>query len=197
MDNSARPELIPELEAIRSRAFAVQVNVEGLAARVTDELFNQRPEPQRWSMFECIDHLVVSGEQIVDVLDVAIEAGHRAGRYNRGPFRYNPLGNWFVKSNSADTFPPKRKFKAPARYRPHRKGDMGAATAAFATFQDNFVERIEAASGLDLARIKARSPVSRLLRLSLGQWLQLVVGHEERHVKQAEMVAAGLAGKSL
>jgi hypothetical protein len=196
MDTVGRPDLIPELETIRARAFATRADVVELAGQVTNDLFNERPDPDRWSMCECIDHLVVSGEKILDQIDISIERGLRAGHHGRPPFQYGALGNWFVRMNSAEVYPPKRRVKTPSKYLPHREQDKSSLVISFSALQDNFVERVEACDGLHLARIKAVSPVSRLIRLSLGQWLQLVVGHEERHIKQALIVRGELADRA-
>lgn len=53
---------------------------------------------------------------------------------------------------------------------------------------------LRSADGLDLARIKVTSPVTRLLRLSLGQWLAGLAGHQRRHLWQARQVKTELLG---
>lgn len=136
-------------------------------------------------MYECIDHLTVTGEKMGDRIDVAIEKAHRDGAYATGPFRYSRLGNWFVNMNTGVDEPPARKLKHPGLYRPSAGGAVINGVRAFQALQDNFVERIEACNRLNLAKIKVVSPASRLLKLSLGQWLALIVGHQERHLGQA------------
>ena len=43
---------------------------------------------------------------------------------------------------------------------------------------------IENADGLHLAKVKVVSPVSRLIRFSLGQCFRALIGHEKRHLLQ-------------
>ncbi len=50
------------------------------------------------------------------------------------------------------------------------------------------------AEGIDLARVKVRSPVLWLLRLSLGQWFALIAGHQKRHLWQAGQVKREVVG---
>jgi len=87
-----RPEISPELDAIRRRSFATRANVVELVGQVTDELFNERPEPDRWSMCECIDHLVVTGEKIVSQIDIAIEKGTSGWTSRAAAIQIQP--NW-------------------------------------------------------------------------------------------------------
>jgi hypothetical protein len=44
------------------------------------------------------------------------------------------------------------------------------------------------AEGLDLARVKVPTPISRLLKLSLGMTLAQAAAHERRHLEQARRV---------
>jgi hypothetical protein len=180
-----RPEISDELSALRARVIRARSEVEILVDGIDDEQFSCRPGTNRWSMHECIDHLIVSGEKIGDRIDGAIEKAHRDGAYATGPFRYSRLGNWFVNLSTGGDQPPTRKLKHPGMYRPSASGAVINGVRAFQALQDNFVERVEACNRLNLARIKIVSPASRLLRLSLGQWLALIAGHQERHLGQA------------
>ena len=60
--------------------------------------------------------------------------------------------------------------------------------ASFDAYTERFIAVCEAADGLDLARIKVRSPFLKLLRLPLGAFLDAMGLHAIRHVQQAERV---------
>ena len=108
----------------------------------------------------------------------------------RPPFRYGWLGNWFVRAMGDDRLPPRNRLRAPRLYqpRPWANPTIGEAVQEFAALQDDFIAIVQAADGLDLARIKIASPITRLLRLSLGQWLNGLSGHQRRHIWQAAQV---------
>jgi hypothetical protein len=105
-----------------------------------------------------------------------------------GPFRFGAIGNWFVRMSGPDEDPPKRKFKSPKMYTPSSNHTISCLTNSFDALQDEFCSRAAKANGLDLARVKVPSPVTRLMRLSLGQWFKLLAGHQERHLQQAQHV---------
>ena len=63
--------------------------------------------------------------------------------------------------------------------------DMDDAVREFLTLQDRYMETLQLASGVDLARTKVASPAMSLLKLSLGQWLNSMEGHQRRHLWQA------------
>ena len=69
---------------------------------------------------------------------------------------------------------------------------MEEAVREFLVLQDRYIETLQLASGVDLARVKVASPAMSLLKLSLGQWLRSMEGHQRRHLWQArQAVNAG------
>lgn len=176
----------PELEQYRNSFLRARNEVRDLIAGLGDEEFNWRPAPDRWSVAECLDHLCVIGTLILPKLDEGIQKAEENGWRSEGPFKYGFLGNWFVKAVGPDeSSPPRRKFKAPKIYTPTSNHSISRLEKSFTQLQDQFIERVERANGYDLARVKIPSPVTRLLKLSLGQWFGLLAGHQMRHFMQA------------
>ena len=71
----------------------------------------------------------------------------------------------------------------------------------FFIMQDEFLQCIQEAAGIDLSKVKVSNPVTRWFRLSLGQEIAFNAAHERRHLKQAmavkrEQEFAGLRGAS-
>lgn len=180
--------MIEELEQYRRRYEAAkQVAVE-LTNGLTDQQFNQRPEAGGWSVAECLHHLQVTGEKLLPRIDEGLQRARARGWLSPGPFRYGWFGNWFVAATGGGELPPRRRYKAPAAYAPSPDRRLAALVPSFSGLQDQLIERLGSADGVDLARIKLASPVSRLLRLSLGHWFALLAGHQERHLWQARRV---------
>lgn len=57
-----------------------------------------------------------------------------------------------------------------------------AALPDFLTAQDRLLAAVAGAEGLDLGRIRLRSPFLGLLRLSAGAALGLLLAHTDRHI---------------
>ena len=146
-------------------------------------------------MAECIDHLVMVGTIMNRSIDEGIQKAEERGLKSDGPFKYGALGNWFVRAVSGSERGRKRKLKAPSIYTPTSEHSISRLDAAFNDLQDAFVDRVQRANGLDLARVKIPSAVTRLIRLSLGQWLALLAGHQERHLLQADKVREKMASE--
>jgi hypothetical protein len=78
------------------------------------------------------------------------------------------------------------KLKAPKTFQPIKPCD--AIIEQFIQQQEKLASLISEADGLDLRRIKFGSPVSSLLRFSLGDCFAILVMHQERHLKQMNRI---------
>jgi hypothetical protein len=57
--------------------------------------------------------------------------------------------------------------------------------AAFRAYQVQYIDRLRQANGLDLARARVRSPVSKWIVMPLGTGFAAMTAHERRHLWQA------------
>lgn len=188
-----RPDLrSPSLARSWSELRSTGEEAEALAAGLDREQLWWRPGADRWSVGECLDHLVRTGEAYLEVLDEAVGEGRRRGRVADGPHRPGLVGRWLVRLLEP---PPGLAVPAPARIRPTRPGVGGGETgrdpdplAAFLVLRGRLAEHLEAADGLDLGRIRVPSPFVPLLTFDLGSAFRVVAAHERRHLWQARRV---------
>lgn len=178
-------QLIPELAAYERQIEAIKQDARDLLADLTDKQFNWRPAPGRWSIAECIDHLRVSGAPMLPRIAKTMEQARADGVFGRGPFRHSFLGNLFVRYLEP---PPRFKSKAPKILVPTPERPMAELVPEFMTLQDQLQRRIREANGIDLAAVKIVSPITKFVKLSLGQWFALLAAHERRHLWQARGV---------
>ena len=182
---SAPPRaLVPELEERRRDYLAAAAEARERFGALTEAQLAWRPEPGRWSVAECLDHLHATGEEVLARVDAAIERGWARGTTGSPPFRHGWLGPWFVRANA----PGGRRVSAPRVFRPREGRPPVGALDDFLALQDELAAALERANGLDLARVRARSPVSPLLRIGIGSWFAVVAVHQARHLAQARGV---------
>lgn len=191
-----------ELAASRAELREAGEEAEALAGGLTEAQLRWRPEPERWSVGECLDHLVRTGEVYLDVLDGVIEEARLEGRTGAGPYRRSLVGRWLVRFLEP---PPGLPVPAPLRVRPRlgsrREGTDprapadGAANSgprdplgAFLALRPRYEECLRAADGLDLGRVRMSSPFVSFLRFDLGSAFRVVAAHERRHLWQARRV---------
>lgn len=178
-------ELTPELRGYREQFEAVKRDASDLTAGLSDAQFNWRPHPGAWSVAECLAHLNVTGQYFLPRIDRYLKEARAKGLVAEGPFRYGLLGKLLIRNSEP---PAKLKFKAPKVLAPMPEHLISVILPAFMTLQDQFVERLHAARGVDLRRVKVSSPISRFLRINLGQAFPFLAAHERRHLWQARRV---------
>jgi hypothetical protein len=162
-----------------------------LTEGLNEERFNWRPQPGQWSIEECLAHLLIAGNWEIRAIEDAIGHAKAHGLTGAGPFRYGPFERLIIRKTEP---PVKQKFKAPRHFRPLHEQPVTAVLPSFLHLQSQLVLLAKSADGLDLARIKVPTPISRLLRLSLGMTFAQVAAHERRHLEQAWRVRKQLPG---
>jgi len=187
MPNIAPPQapLSPLLRRYLDELAAIRRDADALTAGISDAQFAWRPEPDRWSIGQIVSHLRATGGSYVASLRPALATARERGMTDRGDFRPGLIGGMMVRSMEP---PPRMRFKAPRIWRPAEgegsRLDRERELAGWRALHDDFEALIRAAVGLDLRRVRIASPAAKLMRISAGDALALLLAHERRHLWQ-------------
>jgi hypothetical protein len=173
-----------ELEGYNDQLISVKQDATGLMSGLSDAQFNWQPEPGRWSMAGCFDHLNKSAAGFILKIDAAIADARTRGLKSNGPFAYSAFERWAIRNNDA---PAKRRFKAWKASRPSAHPSIDQVRSEFVRWQDELGRRLRDADGLDLQRAKEVFPIWPF-KWSLGAFVQMMIAHERRHTFQARQV---------
>ncbi len=178
----------PELRERLRQLDALDAEFDALFDGCDDEMLNRPREDGGWSMAQHLDHLIQTWGEYRAPMSGAIETAPSG----TGPFRHGWLANRFIRALEP---PPRFKAKAPGRFQPvTERRTVPDARAALAGAHREIRELIARADGRHLGQGKLASPVTRLLRLSLGQAFDLVVTHERRHAWHCRRLRERAAG---
>jgi uncharacterized damage-inducible protein DinB len=184
----------PELEDMLRQIDAIKAEAHAVSAGLSESQFNWRPGEGRWSIAECLVHLNRSVAATLPAFDRAIAEGRAKGRTANasGPSHYSWFSRWMIRSMEP---PPKRRMKTFPIFEVPVGGTHALRTVLpeFLAVRDQLAERVRSADGLDLQGNRTISPVTRLLRMPLGAYLQFVVTHDRRHLWQARQVRNALS----
>jgi hypothetical protein len=164
---------------------SIKTDAQSLLGDLNELQFNWQPGTDRWSIAQCVDHLVVTGRSSLANIHRAINEARTKGLFSPGPFRYGLIEKWFVRQMEP---PVRMTFKAPKAYRPSAHQPYAEIVTSFYSLQQEFLACIEEANGIDLSRTRVNNAASRWFRLSLGQELAFDAAHERRHLWQARRV---------
>ena len=178
-------ELLPLLREYYRQVEEIKRVAEDLVEGLSEEQFNWRQGPEKWSINECLEHLNVSARLYLSVLADAVSGARIQGWFSKGPYKHTWLGPLMVRSME----PPVRiKFKSPRRFTPPPDIPMSQVVPQFMAFQDRLLGLIRDANGVDLGRPRVQPPGNRLIKLTLGEGIALMTAHERRHLWQARMI---------
>ncbi len=173
--------------AFRAARDRARILVDGLS----DDQFNWKPSPERWSVAECLAHLNVVHAGYEPVLDRLIAAAPRTSA--PGPMTYGWVGRRFVQSLRPGA-PPMRSPRAmrptASQSRARSRFDREQTLAEFEASTERLLGAVDAACAVDAGRIRVPLPILPLLRLRLPSILDGLGQHALRHVGQAERVVA-------
>ncbi len=147
-------------------------------ANLTEEQFNQRPEPELWSCAEVIEHLNLSAkpycEQIEPLVLKAMKAPDQA------------MPHTFFGRQIAKMAGPNKDVPVPRGMTPEQKTyDKERLLSEWTARQHQVAAWCQALHGSDLSG-KFANPFIPILKLTLADGLLILCEHTERHVRQIE-----------
>jgi hypothetical protein len=167
-------------------AFALSANdqtAEALSRGLTEEQLNWQPQPGSWSVGQCLEHLCLTNEAYLTWISVALKEKPDSPVEQITPGWF---GRWFIR-NFVEPSPNSKRVSAPAKIRPAARLDL-AVVSRFLSSNKSCRELIVRACAKDINRIRFRNPFVPGVRFTVGTGLEIIVGHERRHLLQAERV---------
>lgn len=176
-----------DLESYRLQLVSIRQDVPGVWNGLTDDQFNWKPAPEKWSIGDCFAHLNETAKKTVPTLDEMISRARAQGLLSDGPFVLGLIERMFVKMLEP---PPRMRGKAPARLQPvpATRRSLDQVSREFMEWQDAIDARLDAADGIHLTRVKGPSPAQPLIKWTLLGMLSITLAHERRHIWQAREV---------
>ena len=170
-----------QLDQYRKEFADIKEDAAQLVAGLNYRQFNWKPSPKEWSVEECLAHLILGGNFILKQIEPAVESARANGVTGSGPFALSGFDRFALRQ----TEPPiRRKAPAPKFLRPLHDQPMTAVVPSFLHLQDQIVLWMDRSEGIDLARVKVKTPIPLLKFTLLGAFAQ-TASHERRHLAQA------------
>ncbi len=147
---------------------------------------NWKPGADRWSVAQCLDHLVTANVAYFPIFEKLLSGEKKNTFWESLPGLPALWGKLLVKAVAPEST---RKLKAPKIFLPSSSQVDGAIVRRFIDQQNQVIGYMKATEGLDLDRTKISSPVSHYITYSLMDAYRIIIAHEKRHLLQAVRVA--------
>ncbi len=146
---------------------------------------NWRPDPARWSVAQCFDHLLAANRLMFQAAEDALNDTVPRTLWQRLPVVPGVLGRMLVRSQAPSAA---RKFTAPSKARPATSDIAADIIQSFIEQHRSAVARVQALDERNAARVIMTSPFIRFVTYSVLDGWRLVFAHDRRHFEQARGV---------
>ena len=163
----------------------LKASVKNLTEDLSEEKFNTKPAPDRWSVAECISHLTATWNPYKKILTEAIAENQNSSFKN--PDNFKPR---FIMKKFTEMMEPPYKFKMKtfAQFVSGEKLSKQQTINKFNEGIDETVNFIHACENVDIKKTIIVSPVSKIIKYQLGELFPFLAAHARRHIWQAENV---------
>lgn len=172
-------ELIQQLQKI---TIENQCFVKELLQKSEQEL-NYRKQENSWSILECIEHLNLYGDFYLPEIKLALQ---KTSKPTKSTFKSGILGGYFVRFIQPKA--KKNKIKTASVMNPIGRKLNKSCLERFVEQQAQLLDFLQQAYNVDLIKTKTKISISRFIKLRLGDTLQFVVFHNQRHICQVKEI---------
>lgn len=176
-----------QLEEIKTQLDAASQKADSIVRGVRFEQLRERPQPDQWSIAECLVHLNLSSEAEINVLNDAYKQNQTKRMYAEKQFKMDLLGR-FLKWSLEPPPMSLSRLKTTEMFQPIDIEPLAEVLPTFLVLQEQLKVCADAANGLPLDRIKVVSPFNKRVKYNLLSCFHILLAHERRHLWQAERV---------
>ncbi len=134
-----------------------------------------------WSIAECIEHLNSYTDFYLPHIEQALTRATSVD--GSEPFKYGFLGKYFI--NMMDPDRSVKKYKAIKKHRPQGTVPAHESVSNFIYHLESLLASVRKARGKNLNG-SVKTSLSPLLTITVGDAIQFVLIHNQRHLKQAK-----------
>jgi hypothetical protein len=170
------------LEYLSDRIDETTAKFVDMTVNLTADQLRWRPSPERWSVAECVSHLLLTDTPYVEEIERQYAAGPVEPRPN-DPYMTTWVGRLMLNTVDPATA---RRVPTAGAFKPVKvPADF---MADFIKHQRLLKKNVRDSANRNLNLVRVSSPVTKLLRFRLGECLHFLVIHQIRHLNQAHRV---------
>ncbi|MBP6702487.1 MAG: DinB family protein [Vicinamibacteria bacterium] len=142
----------------------------------------KRPGPSSWSVAENLEHLILTAEVMMPLIDDAVAKLERAGGKASRPSGLGFMGWMLLKALEP---PPRMKSRTSKPFEPQATGDPLTLADRLRATNVKLGALIDRADGLATGTVKIASPFDARVKYNAYAALRITLVHARRHLWQA------------
>ncbi|MCG8349675.1 MAG: DinB family protein [Chloroflexales bacterium] len=176
LSNAGLNDLIAEARALSD-------DVQHSFGRLTALQLNWKPNPDEWSVGQCVDHIITANASYVPII-TRITSGEKQQNtlWERMPILPTFFGHLLKQVLKPDS---PQKISAPKAFRPSSSVIDAQIVQRFLDQQQQVIAYMQASEKLDVAKINITSPALPVITYSLLDAYRIIIIHERHHLVQS------------
>lgn len=156
--------------------------VENEFGHLDENQLNRKIIKRSWSIGQCLDHIIVSNEMYFPALENVI-----SGKYRETYWEKNNILTRYTGRRMISTLGPvvEKKYKSPKPFIPKSSEIKPDIIISFKAHQKKLIELFSILETRKYVNQVITSPVASLITLRVGDVIDLIIVHEQRHLNQA------------
>jgi len=151
---------------------------------LSETQINWKRSEEKWSIGECIDHLTVT-HKLYNSKIKQLKPFFKDSSKGPVKFKHTFSGRMILKYVDPNSTTRTKTFKV---FEPSTKHIKTNIITSFCEEVEELISFANKLHGTDFGMIKISSPVSKLLRMNIGDALLINLYHDKRHINQAEKI---------
>ncbi|MFN7118955.1 MAG: DinB family protein [Saprospiraceae bacterium] len=157
----------------------------------------QRPEPNRWSVLDNLEHLNLYNDFYLPTFVKIIDKGEAKGLKPRLNYRAGWLGNYLTNSMKPKGTKIANKMNTFKDKNPILTAVPANVIERFFTQHQQLLQILKRAARTDIQKLRMPTTLGSFPTIRLGDGLAFVIGHEERHLLQIQNTLRELNSKTI
>lgn len=175
------------LNPILSEARELPEKFRAAFGQLSASQLNWKPNPETWSIGECIDHLITTNRTYFAQLEAIGRGDKYVSFWEKLPLMHGFWGRMLIKATGEQV---NKKGKSPGPFRPTRSNVPTTILDEFAQQQSALIDSVEKTRKVDHHQQIISSPAASFITYSLHDGLVIIFQHEKRHFNQAKGLMA-------
>lgn len=172
------------VDHVTAEIAGITQDVRATFGELSGEQLNWKPGEGKWSIAQCLDHLIKSNSGFASDFAKLADGGRKSSFFEK----YSPLsgvmGRFLIKAVTDDS----KKAKAPTK-KVVPPSDLSADIVdTFCSHLASIGKKIEPLGDVDPKKTILTSPILAIFTYSLDDAYTVIVEHSKRHVRQAKRV---------
>ncbi len=177
-----------QARSLKAELEAISKDARGLTAGMDAAALLRKPASGGWSVAENLQHLVLTADAMLPLVERAVENLERSGKKASRASGLGLMGWLLVKALEP---PPRMKSKTTQPFEPLSVRDPLTLAERFIETNARLDVLISRASGLATGSVKVASPFNAKVKYNVYAALRIVLVHARRHLWQARAAKAG------